>query len=50
MSEKRKLIILKVCGIIFKALLAVLGALEQDSQPEVVDKSVLDQEIPPTSN
>lgn len=44
MSQKHKLIILKVCGVIFKALLSVLEALQEAEQP--VDKSVLEQEIP----
>lgn len=43
MSEKRKLLILKICNIVLKAVMAVLQALEK---PESVDKSVLDQEVP----
>ena len=48
MSQKHKLIILKVCGIVFKALLSVLEALEKSEQT-VVDKSVLEEEIPPSN-
>lgn len=43
MSEKKKLIILKICRIVLQAVMSVLSALEK---PETVDKSVLDQEIP----
>lgn len=49
MKQKSKLVILKVCGVIFKALLSVLEALEKCEEPETLDKSVLDQEIPPTT-
>lgn len=42
MSEKKKLIVLKICNIVLKAVMAVLQALEK---PEYVDKSVLDVEI-----
>lgn len=43
MSEKRKLIVLKIVGIVLNALLTIMKALEKE---EVVDKSVLEQEIP----
>lgn len=46
MSEKRKLIILKICNIVLKAVMAVLQAIENEP---VVDKSVLDREVPPTA-
>lgn len=49
MKEKHKLLILKVCGIVFKALMSVLEALEK-SENQVIDKSVLDEEIPLTNN
>lgn len=45
MKEKHKMIILKVCGIVFKALISVLEAIEK-SDNQVIDKSVLDKEIP----
>lgn len=45
MKEKHKLLILKVCGVLFKALLSVLEAIEK-SENQQVDKSVLEQEIP----
>lgn len=43
MSEKKKLIILKICGIVLAAVMKVLKAIEK---PEDVDLSVLEQEIP----
>lgn len=43
MSEKRKLIILKIVRIVLQACMAVMSALEKE---ENVDKSVLEQEIP----
>lgn len=43
MSEKKKLIILKICRIVLAAVMSVLQAIEK---PETIDKSVLDQEIP----
>lgn len=43
MSEKKKLIILKICRIVLSAVMSVLQAIEK---PESVDKSVLEQEIP----
>lgn len=43
MSEKRKLIILKICRIVLSAVMSVLQAIEK---PETVDKSLLEQEIP----
>ena len=49
MKQKSKLLILKICGVLFKAILTVLEALEKTEEPEVLDKSVLDQEIPPTT-
>lgn len=48
MKQKHKLLILKVCGIVFKALMSVLEALEK-SELQPVDKSLLEQEIPTTS-
>lgn len=45
MTEKKKLIILKICNIVLKAVMSVLQALEK---PEEVDKSVLDKEVPAT--
>lgn len=47
MKQKHKLLILKVCGIVFKALMSVLEALEKNEhENDVVDKSLLEQEIP----
>ena len=43
MSEKKKLIVLKIVGIVLSALMTIMKALETDVH---VDKSVLDQEIP----
>lgn len=43
MSEKKKLIVLKIVGIVLSALMTIMKALETDVK---VDKSVLDQEIP----
>lgn len=43
MSEKKKLIILKICRIVLSAVYSVLRALEK---PETVDTSVLEKEIP----
>lgn len=43
MSEKRKLIVLKIVGIVLKALMTIMEALEKE---EAVDKSLLEQEIP----
>lgn len=48
MKEKHKLLILRVCGVVFKALMSVLEAIEKSDKQEI-DKSVLDQEIPLTS-
>lgn len=44
MSEKRKLIVLKITRIILSAIMTILNALEADGQK--IDKSVLEQEIP----
>ena len=50
MKQKHKLLVLKICGVVFKALLNVLEALEKsDSAEQVIDKSVLEQEIPLTT-
>lgn len=43
MREKTKLIKLKICRIILAAVMSVLQTIEQ---PETIDKSVLDEEIP----
>lgn len=43
MSEKKKLVVLKIVGIVLSALMTIMKALETDVK---VDKSVLDQEIP----
>lgn len=43
MSEKKKLIVLKIVGIVLSALMTIMKALETDV---AVDKSVLDKEIP----
>lgn len=43
MSEKKKLIVLKIVGIVLSALMTIMKALETDVK---IDKSVLDQEIP----
>lgn len=48
MKQKHKLLILKICGVVFKGLMSILEALEK-SENEQVDKSVLDQEIPLTT-
>ena len=48
MKQKHKLLILQICGVVFKALMSVLEALEKSEQ-QPIDKSVLDQEIPPTT-
>lgn len=44
MSQKHKLIILSICGIVFKALIKVLEVLQDE--PQTLDKSVLEKEIP----
>lgn len=44
MSEKRKLIVLKITRIILSAIMTILNALEADGTK--IDKSVLEQEIP----
>lgn len=43
MSEKKKLIVLKIVGIVLKAMMTILSALETE---ESIDKSVLEEEIP----
>lgn len=50
MKQKHKLLILQICGVVFKALMSVLDALEKTEKAEVVDKSVLEQEIPLSSS
>lgn len=45
MKQKHKLLILQICGVVFKALMSVLDALEKTEKQDV-DKSVLEQEIP----
>ena len=43
MSEKKKLIVLKIVGIVLKAMMTILTALETEKD---IDKSVLENEIP----
>ena len=43
MSEKKKLIVLKIVGIVLKAMMTILTALEPEKD---MDKSVLENEIP----
>lgn len=43
MSEKKKLIVLKIVRIVLQACMTIMSAIEAE---KVVDKSVLDQEIP----
>lgn len=43
MSEKRKLIVLKIVRIVLQACMTIMTAIEAE---KVVDKTVLDQEIP----
>lgn len=43
MSEKKKLIVLKIVGIVLKAMMTILSALETEKS---IDKSVLEEEIP----
>lgn len=45
MSEKKKLIVLKIVGVVLNALMSILKAIEADGV-KAYDKSVLDQEIP----
>lgn len=44
LSEKKKLIVLKIVGIVLSALMTIMKALETDQS---IDKSVLEEEIPP---
>lgn len=43
MSEKKKLIVLKIVRIVLQAMMTIMTALETE---KAIDKSVLDQEIP----
>lgn len=47
MSEKKKLIALKIAKLLIKCAMAIMQVIEQD--PLVVDKSCLEQEVLPTS-
>lgn len=47
MSEKKKLIALKIVKLLIKCAMAIMQVIETD--PLVVDKAVLDQEVATTA-